>query len=129
MSKFIDRLNILADKFERNLVKKAQEAMPLQEPTVSDVYAFQNWLDSNFPQAAKNKIANEIANTIPDDLNSLSISLGVANKALQIVALVNGSPNKTALDIVKKHVAPKIAGQLASFPDKSKYNGWITYPK
>jgi len=129
MSKITERLEKLADKFERSLVKKGQEAMPLQEPIISDVYAFQTWLDTNFPSSAKNKIANEIANAVTEDLNTLSISLGVANKMLQVSALVNGSPNKVATDIVKKYVGSKISGALASFPDKSKYTGWITYPK
>lgn len=129
MSKITERLEKLADKFERALVKEGQEAIPLHELTKSDIYAFQNWLDTNFPSASKNKIANEILNAVTEDLNTLSINLSVTNKMLQISALVNGSPNKVATDIVKKHVSSKISGQLASFPDKSKYDGWITYPK
>ncbi len=123
MSKSLDNLEKLASKFEEKLKKLAQ---PMQEPTVSEEYSFQQWLDTNFSKQDKNKIANEIVNAVPDDVNSLHISLMVANKKVNVVANVNGMSNPTAKSIVMKYLAPKM-GKAPGFPDGSAYKGWITY--
>lgn len=113
----------LANRFELQLKKTAEE------PIIEDVYAFQKWLNDNFPQAAKNKIATDIANAIEEDMNSLNVSLLIMGGKLITSALLNGKENATAIKIVNAAVAPKIAGVIAKFPNGSKYAGWIKFPK
>lgn len=119
--KSLEKMEKLAVSFERKLEKIAQET--------TDEYAFQKWLNENFTSTDKNKIANNIANAIPDDLNSLSVNLSVNNGKLNIEATVNGAPSDIARKQVSNVVMPKLGPNAAKFPSGSKYSGWIKYPK
>lgn len=123
MSKATDKMEKLANRFELQLRKQAEE------PIIEDVYAFQKWLNENFTTVDKNKIASNIANTIEEDMNSLNVSLSVMGGKLVTSALVNGKEHAVAVKIVNDAVLPKISGVLAKFPNGSKYSGWIKFPK
>ena len=130
----VDRLQKVADKFEYKLHKKAQSFDSEPSELKSDIEvgyqedAFQKWMDQNFTQSDKNKIASNIANSV-DDFDSLLISLSIKNKALQVSANLNGKESDVAKKIVQNEVASKAASVLSKFPEGSKYVGWIRFPK
>lgn len=112
---------VVADKFEK-ILKKAQET--------TDIYEFQSLLDGMFPQAEKNKIANQIANSIDEDLATLKVS-AIFDKVKGTIfqVLVNGMANPKAQGIVNTLKNKIDTAAKSKNITVGKYDGWIKYPK
>jgi hypothetical protein len=101
-----------------------------QDPITTDNYAFQEWVNANFTAADKNKIAQAISDKLPEDvdLKSIRIDLAVNNKLLVVNAVVNGQPSSVAQKLVSDAFKSK-GFKGANYPNGSKYDGWIVFPK
>lgn len=100
-----------------------------QTPITTDNYAFQEWVNANFTAADRNKIAQAISDKLPEDveLTSIRIDLAVNNKLLVINAVVNGKTSSIAQKIIADQFKAK--NFKANYPNGSKYDGWIVFPK
>lgn len=132
MSKAVDQLEKLADKFENKLSRRAQAA-PMESPPVEISAAYlDELLNKLFSTNDKNKIMTDIYNgTDVEDVKTITTNPGIKNKVPYGNVFINESktPDPKGSAILASALKAKIQEPNLTKYDGTFVNNWIHYPK